>query len=145
MHLFVVRRARQRPSFARLYPELVPDVWMCAGRAAALWPPRVRQPTSGFTAMSVDVVDLATTASAGTFTFTAANGDQLFTTTTGGEDEFTPPNVSHSTLVATIVGGPARLAAATGTFTIQQTSIIDCAAGTSSGSASFKGTISRGK
>jgi hypothetical protein len=36
MHLFVVRRARLRPGFARLYPELVPDVWMCAGKAAAL-------------------------------------------------------------------------------------------------------------
>jgi hypothetical protein len=36
MHLFVVRRARLRPGFARLYPELVPNVWMCASKAARL-------------------------------------------------------------------------------------------------------------
>lgn len=98
-----------------------------------------------FTATSVDVVDMATATSTGTFNFTAANGDQLFTTTAGGEDEFTPPNVSHVTLVATIVGGTGQFAAATGTFTMQQTSIIDFAMGTSSGSGSFDGTISRGK
>jgi hypothetical protein len=98
-----------------------------------------------FTATSVDAVDLATARSTGTFNFTAANGDQLFTTTAGGEDSFTPPNISRVTLVATIVGGTGRFAAATGTFTIQLTNIIDFAAGTSSGSGSFNGTISRGK
>lgn len=98
-----------------------------------------------FTATSVDVVDLAAATSTGTFDFTAANGDQLFTTTAGGEDEFTAPNVSHVTLVATIVGGTGRFAAATETFTMQQASIIDFATGTSSGSGSFDGTISRGK
>ena len=36
MHLFTVRRARLRPGFARLYPELAPDVWMSASRAARL-------------------------------------------------------------------------------------------------------------
>jgi hypothetical protein len=98
-----------------------------------------------FTATSVDVVDQPTATSTGTFNFTAANGDQLFTTTAGGQDAFTPPNVSHVTLVATIVGGTGRFAAATGTFTMQQTSIIDFATGTSSGSGSFDGTISRGQ
>ncbi len=98
-----------------------------------------------FTATSVDVVDLASATSTGTFNFTAANGDQLFTTTAGGQDEFTPPNVSHVTLVATIVGGTGRFAAATGTFTMQQTSIIDFVTGRSSGSGTFDGTISRGK
>jgi hypothetical protein len=41
------------------------------------------------------------------------------------------------------VGGTGRFAAATGTFTIQQTSIIDFETGTSSGSGWFDGTISR--
>jgi hypothetical protein len=77
--------------------------------------------------------------------FTAANGDQLFTTTAGGQDEFTPPNVSHVTLVATIVGGTGRFAAATGTFSMQQTNILDFATGALCGSGSFDGTISRGK
>jgi hypothetical protein len=90
-------------------------------------------------------VDQPTATSTGTFNFTAANGDQLFTTTAGGQDAFTPPNVSHVTLVATIVGGTGRFAGATGTFTMQQTSIIDFATGTSSGSGSFDGTISRGQ
>jgi hypothetical protein len=94
-----------------------------------------------FTGTSVDVVDLATGTSAGTFVFTGANGDQLLTRTAGGEDEFTPPNVSHVTLVATIVGGTGRFASVAGTFTIQQTSIIDFETGTSSGSGSFEGTI----
>jgi hypothetical protein len=98
-----------------------------------------------FTATSVDVVDQATATSTGTFNFTAANGDQLFTTTAGGQDAFTPPNVSHVTLVATIVGGTGRFAAATGTFTMQQTSIIDFATGALSGSGSFDGTISGGQ
>ena len=98
-----------------------------------------------FTATSVDVVSLATGSSTGTWTFTAANGDQLFTTTAGAEDEFTPPNVSHVTLVATIVGGTGRFAAAAGTFTLEQTSIIDFATATASVSGSFDGSISRSK
>ena len=98
-----------------------------------------------FTATSVDVVDQPTATSTGTFNFTAANGDQLSTTTAGGQDAFTPPNVAHITLVATIVGGTGRFAAATGTFTIQETEIIDFATGTSSGSGSFDGSVSRGK
>jgi hypothetical protein len=80
-----------------------------------------------FTATSVDVVNLASTASTGTFTFTAANGDQLMTETTGSEDEFIPPNISRVTLTATIVGGTGRFAAATGTFTLRFTGTIDFA------------------
>jgi len=94
-----------------------------------------------FTATSTAVVDTTTATSTGTFNFTAANGDQLFTTTTGGEDEFIPPNVSRITLVATIVGGTGRFAAATGTLTMHSTGMIDFATGTSSGSGSFEGHI----
>ena len=98
-----------------------------------------------FTTTSVDVVFLATGSSTGNWNFTAANGDQLFTTTAGAADEFTPPNISHVTLVATIVGGTGRFVAATGTFTLEQTSIIDFATATASVSGSFDGSISRSK
>lgn len=94
-----------------------------------------------FTAASVDEVSLATTASTGTFTFTAANGDQLLTETTGSEDEFIPPNISRVTLIATIVGGTGRFAAATGAFAIRFTGTIDFASGTSSQTGSFEGYI----
>ncbi len=36
MDFFTVRRARVRPEYASLYPELVPGVWASAGRAARL-------------------------------------------------------------------------------------------------------------
>jgi hypothetical protein len=99
-----------------------------------------------FTATSHDVVNLATARSAGgTFNFTAANGDQLFTSTTGGEDEFTPPNISHVTLVATIVGGTGRFAAASGTLTVGFTQAIDFATGTAFESGSFEGQINLNK
>ena len=33
MNLFAVRRARLRPEFAELYPEIVPGVWISARKA----------------------------------------------------------------------------------------------------------------
>ena len=36
MAFFDVRRARVRPEYARLYPEIVPGVWMSARRATRL-------------------------------------------------------------------------------------------------------------
>jgi hypothetical protein len=98
-----------------------------------------------FSATSVDNVDLATTTSTGTITFIAANGDRLFAETAGGEDRFTPPNVSHVTLTARIVGGTGRFAGSTGTFTFEFEQVIDYAAATSSGSGSFEGTITLGQ
>jgi hypothetical protein len=89
----------------------------------------------------VDEVNLASTASTGTFRFTAANGDQLLTETTGSEDEFIPPNISRVTLIATIVGGTGRFATATGTLTLRFTGTIDFASGTSSLVGSFDGYI----
>ena len=94
-----------------------------------------------FTAVSVDVVDLAAATSTGTFNFTAADGDQLFTTTSGGEEEFIPPNTSIVALVATIVGGTGRFEGATGMFTIRHRGTIDFASGTASGSGSLEGQI----
>ena len=78
-----------------------------------------------FTATFVDTVDLAAATGTGTFNFTAADGSQLLTETTGGEDLFTPPNISHVTETATIVGGTGRFAGATGTLTIEFTQEID--------------------
>ena len=94
-----------------------------------------------FTLTTAEVVNLATATGTGTFNLTAANGDQLFAATAGGEDQFTPPNVSHVTLVATIVGGTGRFASAIGTFTMERTGIIDFAAGTSTAIGSFDGYI----
>jgi hypothetical protein len=98
-----------------------------------------------FTLTTAEVVNLATATGTGTFNLTAANGDELFATTAGGEDQFTPPNVSHVTLVATIAGGTGRFASATGTFIIERTGTINFAAGTSTEIGSFDGNINLNK
>jgi len=98
-----------------------------------------------FTATSVDLVDMTTNTGTGTFDFTAANGDQLRTTTVGRENSFTPPNISHVTLTATIVGGTGRFAGATGTLTIKFDETIDEASATSTGSGTIEGHISLNK
>ena len=89
-----------------------------------------------FSAVYEDEVDLATATGTGTFTLTAANGDQLFTKYEGGQTD-----VGTVTLVATITGGTGRFAAATGTFTIVRTGIVDFATGTGTESGSFEGQI----
>lgn len=94
-----------------------------------------------FTASMLDVVVVATNAATGTVSFTAANGDQLFADTIGGESAFIPPNVSKVTLAAIITGGTGRFASATGTFTLLLTEAIDFATNTASGSGTFDGTI----
>ena len=63
----------------------------------------------------------------------------------GGEESFTPPNLSHVRMVATIIEGTGRFASATGTFTIRETSAIDFEAMTSVGTGSFEGTIKFGR
>ena len=98
-----------------------------------------------FTATTVDVVNTTTATSTGTYTLTAANGDQLIATTAGGEDQFIPPNVSHVTLLATIVSGTGRFDGATGTFTVRSISVLDFATASSSGSGSFDGRINLNK
>jgi hypothetical protein len=73
----------------------------------------------------------------GTFTFIAANGDQVLGTFTGVVDSAAPP-VFHVTETAIITGGTGRFADATGGFTI--TRFLDTDHLTTSGS--FNGTIS---
>jgi hypothetical protein len=92
-----------------------------------------------FTAVSADVVDLATKTSTGTFTFTSANGDQLRATTVALEVAFVLPNASTIDGTGTIVGGTGRFAAATGRFSYRFTQFL--ATGTSSGSGTFDGSL----
>jgi hypothetical protein len=80
--------------------------------------------------------------STGTIDFTAANGDRLHTTTAGGQDGFTPPNVSSVRVLATITGGTGRFAGATGTLTVRFIQEIDYANATGEvGSGSLDGVI----
>ena len=77
---------------------------------------------------TVNVLDGTAT---GTYTFTAANGDQLFSTFTGLG---VPAGGTLSNIVETltITGGTGRFAGAGGTLTVRRT--IDLATGASSGS-----------
>jgi hypothetical protein len=89
-----------------------------------------------FTLVAPHVVTFATRTGIGTYTFTAANGDQVFASFTG-QALTSPPNV---VIVenATITGGTGRFAGATGSFVV--TRLFDQTAGTTSGT--FEGTIS---
>ena len=89
-----------------------------------------------FTVEIPHLVNFATAIGQGTFTFTAANGDQLTAHFTGAADTSTPifAIVEH----ATITGGTGRFANATGTFIARR--LYDVAAGTTTGS--IEGTIS---
>ena len=98
-----------------------------------------------FTISYLHHVDLATASGTGSITFTAANGDWLRADVAGGEEGFTPPNISHTRMVATITAGTGRFAAATGAFTIRESGAIDYVTMTSVGSGSFEGTITFGR
>ena len=99
-----------------------------------------------FTAEFVDVVDIAAATGTGTIDFTAANGDRLRTTTAGGQDGFTPPNISSVRLLATITGGTGRFAGATGTITVRFIQEIDYANATGEiVSGSLDGSINLSK
>ena len=76
----------------------------------------------------------------GTFTLTAANGDQLSGTFVG-EGVFIPPNTARITEVATIGNGTGRFAGATGTFTMVRFDTIDFATGKATGTGTFEGQI----
>jgi hypothetical protein len=82
--------------------------------------------------------------STGTFTFTAANGDQLSGTFVG-HGVFIPPNTVRITEVATIENGTGRLAGATGTFTMERSETIDFATGRGTGTGTFEGQINLNK
>ena len=106
-----------------------------------------------FTATSVDRVNLITDAATGSWTFTAANGDQIFTTTVGLEHhDVAPASVCHAPAIgplvgnhaeveATITGGTGRFAGATGRFIISIDETVDVGANQGCGSGSFKGVI----
>ena len=82
--------------------------------------------------------------STGTFTFTAANGDQLSGTFVG-QGVSIPPNSARITEVATIGNGTGRFAGATGTFTTVSLHNIDFATGTATATGTFEGQINLNK
>ena len=82
-------------------------------------------------------VNTATGAGIGTFTFTAANGDQVFGEILG-QATFTPPNVLTILETAIITGGTGRFAGAAGSFAVTRLKNVVTGATV----ASFEGTIS---
>jgi hypothetical protein len=84
------------------------------------------------------VVDPTTRTAAGSYQFTAANGDMVFAEFTGLATPTDIPGILYVEETATITGGTGRFAGATGSFTTKRW--FDTVAGTTSGS--FEGTIS---
>jgi hypothetical protein len=82
------------------------------------------------------LVNFATRTGTGTYTFTAANGDQLFASFTG--EALTTPPIVVLVENATITGGTGRFAGATGSFTAHR--VFDQPAGWTTGT--MTGTIS---
>jgi hypothetical protein len=89
-----------------------------------------------YTEHIVMTINLPTLSSAGTATFTAANGDAL-TAAVLGQATRTGPTTLSIVEVYTITGGTGRFADATGTFTLHST--VDQTTGVSSGT--FSGAI----
>jgi hypothetical protein len=81
-------------------------------------------------------INLPTLTSTGTATFTAANGDTLFTSVVGQATRTSPTTLSIVE-VYTITGGTGRFADATGSFTLKST--VNQVTGVSSGT--FSGAI----
>jgi len=94
-----------------------------------------------FSATRVDVAALGGTTATGTLTLTAANGDQLFCTTSGGLEG--PPH--QIVMTVTIAGGTGRFVHASGLFTARLTQIVDFDSGTGSETGTFEGEISLDK
>jgi hypothetical protein len=90
-----------------------------------------------FTKKGTAVVDFTTGTGEGEDTFTAANGDRLFTTLSGKATPTAEPGILSITENVTITGGTGRFAGATGSFIIER--VINLATGVTSGS--FTGTI----
>ena len=84
------------------------------------------------------VADNATGEAAGSYQFTAANGDMLFTDFTGRGVPTETPGVLSIVDDVTITGGTGRFAGATGSFTCVR--LYNTVTGTTAGS--FTGTIS---
>ena len=90
-----------------------------------------------FTLTVPHLVNTTTRTAAGTYEFTAANGDTLTGEFTGASTPTAVPGVISIVEHVTITGGTGRFADATGTFTIHR--VLDQNSGVSSGS--FEGTI----
>lgn len=88
-----------------------------------------------FTLQVPHTVNFATATGAGTFTFTAANGDRLTASFTGRADTSQP--IFSMEEHATITGGTGRFTGATGTFAVHR--LFDPIAQTTTGT--FDGTI----
>ena len=86
-----------------------------------------------YTEHVVMVINVPTLTSAGTATFTAANGDTLFASVVGQATR-TGPTALSIVEVYTITGGTGRFADATGSFTLRST--LDQTTGVSSGTLS---------
>lgn len=82
-------------------------------------------------------VNVADGTGAGTVTFIAANGDQLFTSASGSSEPTDTPGVFRIVEIQTILGGTGRFANATGSFAVER--LTDLNTGFTSGS--FHGTI----
>ena len=91
-----------------------------------------------FTVEIPHLVDVRFGTAAGTYTFTAANGDKVYATFTGIATHTATPGVLYIEETATITGGTGRFAGATGSFSVERW--YDMVAGTTVGS--FEGTIS---
>jgi hypothetical protein len=83
-------------------------------------------------------VNTAARTAAGTYEFTAANGDTLSANFTGRASPTDVPGVIAVVETVTITGGTGRFEGATGTFTVRR--LYDRVAGTTTGT--FDGTIS---
>ena len=94
-----------------------------------------------FTLAATDNIVILSARSTGTWVLTAANGDQIFATTAGGE----VPNEGVVRLQATITGGTGRFAGASGTFAVEFSQEIDFVAGTATGAGSFEGHLNLAK
>ena len=90
-----------------------------------------------FTVEIPHVVNAMNRTSAGTYEFTAANGDTLTAGFTG-QSTLTAPGVLSIVETATITGGTGRFADATGSFTVERS--FNQVTGVTTGS--FEGTIS---
>ena len=84
------------------------------------------------------LVNTTTRTAAGTYEFTAANGDKLIAQFTGQASPTATPGVLSIVETATITGGTGRFAGATGGFVVER--LYDRIAGTTVGS--FEGTVS---
>jgi hypothetical protein len=82
-------------------------------------------------------VNLADGTGSGPVRYTAANGDEIFTTSVGQSEPTGTPGVFHIVEIQTVTGGTGRFADAKGSFTVDR--LVDLTTGLTSGS--FHGTI----